>query len=427
LDGEMGVLAAFGDDANFILSAGGFHPRYNPPALPFPTPRRISLEILNRSNAKIRAETYFCITSNSVQLGVRAEAVFGFDACKIEGDIRFDCLFRFSPFAFEIDFSASFDAKVFGVGWFGISVSMALEGPAPWKAHGTGKIAISMAPDISVCFSKTWGSEGGTSLPPVTIFPLIQAEIEKPQNWQTALMPGTRLLVTLRASTTPETQILVHPTGILQVSQRSVPLDITLDKVGNQKPRDLSLLTLTKTGGVMERVGYALEQFAPAQFQKLSDAEKLSRPGFEPMHGGLMLGRSGEQLATGRTVCRKVRYDQILIDTAPSGQASNIKRSVIRLAPFPRSMFERFARNGSIGRSPFSQLRQGRLGGLGPRIHVSAEQYEVIRQDNKQSFGGGPVRFTSDADAREYLNAQVASNPALAGQLQVVPAYEGRL
>ena len=54
LEGEMGLLVAWGNDPNFVASVGGFNPRYNPPTLPFPNPRRISLNILNKSNAKIR-------------------------------------------------------------------------------------------------------------------------------------------------------------------------------------------------------------------------------------------------------------------------------------------------------------------------------------------------------------------------------------
>ena len=36
LDGGMGVLAAFGDDSNFVVSVGGFHPPTIRPPLPFP-------------------------------------------------------------------------------------------------------------------------------------------------------------------------------------------------------------------------------------------------------------------------------------------------------------------------------------------------------------------------------------------------------
>ncbi len=47
IEGELGVLFAFGDNADFVLSVGGFHPRFNPPPLPFPTPRRIEVNIIN--------------------------------------------------------------------------------------------------------------------------------------------------------------------------------------------------------------------------------------------------------------------------------------------------------------------------------------------------------------------------------------------
>ena len=69
IEGELGVLFAYGDDANFVLSVGGFHPRFNPPPLPFPTPKRIQLDIINESYARIRAEGYFAVTTNTVQFG----------------------------------------------------------------------------------------------------------------------------------------------------------------------------------------------------------------------------------------------------------------------------------------------------------------------------------------------------------------------
>src|SRR5690606_16668403 len=46
IEGEMGLLIAVGDDANFVLSVGGFHPRFNPPPLPFPNPVRVAIDII---------------------------------------------------------------------------------------------------------------------------------------------------------------------------------------------------------------------------------------------------------------------------------------------------------------------------------------------------------------------------------------------
>src|SRR5262249_12087863 len=100
LEGEMGVLAAFGEDANFVLSVGGSHPQSQPPPLPFPSPARISINILNEDFGRIRAQTYFAITPNTAQLGVSAELYFGYGSFSLEGQFAFDALFRFSPFYF---------------------------------------------------------------------------------------------------------------------------------------------------------------------------------------------------------------------------------------------------------------------------------------------------------------------------------------
>src|SRR6185369_4075697 len=67
IEGEMGVLFAFGDDANFVVSIGGFHPQFNPPPLPFPSPRRIAVSLLNTPVSRMRIEGYFAVTSNTVQ------------------------------------------------------------------------------------------------------------------------------------------------------------------------------------------------------------------------------------------------------------------------------------------------------------------------------------------------------------------------
>lgn len=87
IEGGMGILVAWGDNANFVLSVGGFHPQFKPPPLPFPTPDRLSISILNTSLARIRVMAYFAVTSNTVQFGARAELYFGFDSVRLEGHL----------------------------------------------------------------------------------------------------------------------------------------------------------------------------------------------------------------------------------------------------------------------------------------------------------------------------------------------------
>src|SRR5262249_26287062 len=80
LDGQMGLLFASGHDGNFVVSVGAFHPQFTPPPLPFPTPQRIQLDIINESYARIHCEGYFAVTPNTRQFGAHASFFFGFSA-----------------------------------------------------------------------------------------------------------------------------------------------------------------------------------------------------------------------------------------------------------------------------------------------------------------------------------------------------------
>ncbi|MFL6127196.1 DUF6603 domain-containing protein, partial [Actinophytocola sp.] len=113
IDGGMGLLVGWGDDPDFVLSVGGFHPAFTPPPLPFPVPPRLSVDILNSPGQLIRVSGYFAITSNTVQFGAKAELRLGFSDFGIEGHLGFDALFRFSPFSFVVHVSAGVSLKAF--------------------------------------------------------------------------------------------------------------------------------------------------------------------------------------------------------------------------------------------------------------------------------------------------------------------------
>src|SRR5207302_1416139 len=127
IEGDMGLLFAWGENANFVVTIGGFHPQFKPPPLPFPSSRRIELDILNESYARIRCDGYFAVTTNTVQFGTHADYFFGFSACSVQGSSGFDALIQFSPFHFIVSISTSFSVKVFGVGVFGLDIDLTLE------------------------------------------------------------------------------------------------------------------------------------------------------------------------------------------------------------------------------------------------------------------------------------------------------------
>ncbi|MDW5592697.1 DUF6603 domain-containing protein [Conexibacter stalactiti] len=415
IEGEIAVVAQFGDDATFVLSVGGFHPRFDPPPLPVPIPRRIAVNIINTAVARVRVEGYFAVTSNTVQFGARAELFFGFSALNVQGSIGFDALFQFSPFHFVIEVSASFSVKVFGIGLFSISVRMSLEGPTPWRARGTGSISILFF-DIDVDFDVTWGEARDTQLEPVDVLPLLAAELQKAEGWKALPPAPSNLLVSLRRldpGRAAEDLLVLHPLGALQVTQRAVPLDLTIDKVGNRKAADAKRFSVAAGRGLAKRADVS-EQFAPAQYRDMADAEKLGKPAFEREHGGIELTPAGQEIASGALVKRVNRYELSTIDTA-------FQRRRIRFHAFPSTLFVHFLAGCAIARSPLSQAIKDQHDPFAPadKIAVGDEGWTVASQQDNSAVG---TAFASEAQAQDALAAHLAANPGAA--VHVIPAFE---
>ncbi|MGD9702225.1 MAG: DUF6603 domain-containing protein [Acidimicrobiia bacterium] len=416
IEGEMGLLVAYGDDANFVLSVGGFHPRFSPPPLPFPSPKRISVGLLNSPVSRVQIEGYFAVTSNTVQFGARVEVFFGLDILNVQGHLAFDALFQFSPFYFIIEISASLSVKVFGVGLFSVGVRGSLEGPAPWHVKGHGSISL-LFWDIDVDFETTWGDSANTEMPPLPIMPIITAELEKVENWRALLPTGANLLVSLRSMPETEAALVLHPVGVLHISQRALPLELTLDKVGSQKPSDVNRLSIAVTGGGMAKKGDAFEQFAPAQFQDFSDADKLSKPAFESERSGLDLSAAGDDFRSYVMVRRVVRYEEIILD-------SNYKRFARRFQGFFGVLFDFFLNGSAVTKCQLSNAVASKLQPFDEKIQVHGETYTVANVADNTAFATDSVAFHSQASASEYLNSQIAGNAALADAIHVIPTFE---
>ncbi len=414
LEGELGLLVAWGDDANFVLSAGGFHPRFSPPPLPFPSPKRIAVSLLNTDIARIRTETYFAVTSNSVQFGASTELMFDVGVARVDGHMAFDALFQFSPFFFVISISASVSLKVFGMGLFSIHLDFELEGPTPYRAHGSGSISFFFF-DVSADFDITWGEAQDTTLPPIAVMPLLTAEFAKAECWKAELPPQNNLLVSLRTLPESESAQVLHPLGSLRVSQRAVPFQLEIDKVGNQKPSDAKYFELKATAGLV-RSGDAQEQFAKAQFLDMTDAEKLSQRAFDPLNAGLLLSSGAQQLGASRLAKRRVRYEQIIID-------SNYLRFRRRFKIFTRGFFEHFLKGAAVAKSPLSNHYKTQLDPFPDKVTMADSGFTVVHTQDNQPFSAQSY-FASEAQANQFISAQVAQNPELHETLHVVPQYE---
>ena len=415
LDGGMGLLVSWGPDPVFVFTVGGFHPRFTPPPLPFPSPSRLSLTILNQPNAMVRIEAYFAVTSNTAQVGAQAFLRFGFSDFGIEGSLGFDALFRFSPFYFIIEANVSLALDVAGMDLLSVRVNLTLEGPTPWRARGTGHVSLLFF-EISADFDVTWGDSAETTLPPIAVVPLLAAELDKRENWTAALPAGRELLVSLRGDAADAASLVMHPLGSLRVSQRLLPLGLGIDKLGTQKPSDAKRFDLVVTGGALARTADARERFAMAQYLEMDDAAKLSRPSFEQGNGGLELGAASADLATSHMARRVVRYEVILID----GEYRRHQRK----SRFGTGLFELQLMGGAITKSSLSAARKRQLDPFfDDKIAVRPDAFAIVDADTNRPYAA-EAEFGSEAEARDHLARLAAADPAAARTLHVIPAAE---
>ena len=417
LGGDMGLLIAWGDSAEFVISVGGFHPAFKPPPLPFPNPDRISISILNEPFASIRVSGYFAVTSNTAQFGASVDLFFGVSAFSLEGHIGFDALFQFSPFYFNITFSASVSVKVFGAGVFSVRVRGELEGTSPWHVEGEGSISL-LFWDIDIPFSHTWGDSANTTLPEIAAMPILSAEFGKRENW-TALPPkGGRLSVSLRKIEASE-ELVLHPVGVLRISQRAVPLDLKIQKVGNQTLSDIESAKLTVNMPGIRRLADPVEPFATAQFRNLDEATKLSAPSFEPQDAGVDLTAEGSTVATSHAVKRVVFHELIIID-------SNYKEHLVRFFALAFDLFVHFLKGNSAARSRHSAATKRAKVPFDDKV-VTMPTGFVVAAAADNTVGAAATRFTSQAKAQDFLAAQIEQNPAARDALHVIPEAEARL
>jgi hypothetical protein len=416
IDGSMGLLVAWGNNANFLVSVGGFHPQFNPPPLPFPTPRRISISLINESFARIQADGYFAVTTNTVQFGTHASYYFGFSALNVQGASSFDALIQFSPFHFIVSFSTSFSVNVFGIGCYGVDISLTVDGPTPYHASGTASISFFFF-SVGIHIDFTWGDTENTTLPPVAVMPLLGAELGKLTNWRTQVPTGSNLLVSLRRLDPSEAALVLHPVGTLQISQRLLPLDLTIDKFGNQQPTDTNNVSLQVSSAALVKTRTLQESFAPSQYQNFNDAQKLSQPAYVPLDSGLELAAEGIGYASGTAITRIVRYDVTIIDT-------KLRRVFSRFNGVTSSVFQRFLNGASVARSPLSAYVAAQKRPFPDAVSLAPETYAVAFSADNSLFRSEAASFTSQVAAKEYLARAVANDATLAGTLHILPQFE---
>lgn len=307
LSGEIYVLFRGGDRPEFVVSAGGFHPRFNrPPGVP--ALQRLQLDLAPGGGWGLRAEAYLAVTSNSLQFGGRVQLDAMIAGCGVEGWLGLDALCVFEPFAFSVRVYAGVAVRAFGRRLASVGLDFTLEGPAPWHAFGTGSISV-LFWDVELDFDIHWG------LPPARGVAFgagpqdrLREVIGRTEAWVVQRPAAERLALTFtkEAAGKLDKGELVHPDATLRVSQSVVPLGVPIDRYQRLPvpPQTWIVKEVGLGAGPLDvkELDAVPERFVPGEFFAMNEEQQLATPGFVTRAGGLRLATDGLRMGTGHRV-----------------------------------------------------------------------------------------------------------------------------
>jgi hypothetical protein len=285
LTGGAAFRLHWGSPPHVVLSLGGFHPRYDPAPLEFPSSlTRIAMTRGRRSdNFYLRFEGYLAVTANAFQLGAAAEIIVRAGRFVAEGSFGFDVLVRFQPFSFELDLRASLRISYKSKTLAGVKVTGSLHGPGPVEFSGTLEFRILFV-TISWSGSFSFGSSTPPPLQPVTdLVAAFEPALADPANLRAVGGDDRDVLLELTAD--DRDRPVLSPLGRMSWQQNLAPLELLLERFEGAPVSSPGTLHLDG----QHVVGREHEHFAPGMFVELSDAERVERGGYEEQVAGVVL------------------------------------------------------------------------------------------------------------------------------------------
>lgn len=296
LTGGFAFVLDWGREPQFLMSVGGYHPRYKKPDR-FPDIPRLTASIKVGSSVNLTCKYYQAITSNSFQLGIRADLLVRVGSARATGLLDFNALLQFDPFRFMVDIRISVGISYRGRTFAGVDLYFEFSGPKPWRAKGYAKIKILFF-SLKVRFNISWGGEQEkvlVSIKTESLLDQLHEQVAAPNNWSAKLAPGFSSGAALKKLEAEEQKerIFVHPSGYLEVRQMLLPLNKTLEKLGNkQVDRADFKITGYQIGELTvkpNKPAHLREYFSRGQFENLSDEAQLSSADFELMNAGVAI------------------------------------------------------------------------------------------------------------------------------------------
>jgi hypothetical protein len=320
LSGDMAMFVRATGQPYFLLSVGGYHPSFQPPSN---TPssmhdlRRMTASIAIASNVDVSIRAYFALTSNTVQFGasinVEASVEIWPTTYTARGFFEFNVLLQFSPFKLLADMSAGVGIYSGNKELMGVQLSLQLEGPQPWYVIGNATFKFF---GVNVKFELEVGSQAaGEPKPTIELRDDVIAALEAGAAWSEAgPIDGVSsgLIFGVLDAPPDDTTVWIRPDHQLAVTQGVAPFDRDIEIVGQGVPaagHERLEVTAARFGDTDVPFAMVDDWFAPAQYESLTQTERLTRASYEQMPAGVSFGTADVTVDVGLAATASTDYE----------------------------------------------------------------------------------------------------------------------
>ena len=414
LTGQFAFRALFGDKPSFLISAGGFHPRFTdlPPGLPSPF-QRIGAD-LSIGPVGMQFKGYFAVTSATVQGGSSMRVWADIGIASFEGGFEFDAIIYIVPkFRFEVELHVWACIEVFDIDFASVDIYGMFAGPGRWHIVGRAEIHTPWPlPDFSFHVDESWGEDRATTVRKLSLATLLKEEVEKPGNWSAQLaQAGDAFATFVKLPATKD--VLAHPNAVLQFVQKRMPLNKAMAKLGTDGIEGETQIGIgeVRFGASVKSPDKQLDDnFSAAQFFDLKEDDLFSKPSFERFEAGFEVGQ--REYLFGKAQLDVFDYEEVNLSTPePTSELSHAALTEVGHLSWAKSQ-------SAAGQS---ELR--RSARLKPAIEVKINVNPPSLQTVDLAVGTLVGTALAGAAKQSYWAAQdqvLASGKAL----QVVEAFE---
>jgi Family of unknown function (DUF6603) len=429
--GDAVIWLKWGHNPHFIMSLGGFHPRFTPPP-GFPKLRRLMMSLNWGDVLFMSFQFYMAQTPNSLQFGARFDLRIKLGPAEITGGMSFDTLFYFSPFYFEADITGYVAVKIWRQELASIHLSFNLSGPTPWHAIGSARFKV-LWKTFKVDFDVIRGPVSSvTPIAPVDPWDPLKEALCRREAWGSSLPPARIMVESLRPIDEPKDvkdneniPVLVHPAGKLEVRQNVLPFEVTLEKFGNAPVKDHNYFSITSiTSGNKLECKPVEEYFAKKPFKNLTIKEQLSSESYELQQAGIEITSEAIKVP-GKMKAKSLEYEVIPIDDdGTSKQQGNGRLSW--------DAGKRLMKMTAAGQSLIRRKghRAFEIPDNKPGIHVNEEKCRIVFNSNMKSVSALKYivpNYQEDmkrSEAEAALEKYLRKHPENLGKVQMVNSYE---